>query len=369
MSLSGIILFVIILLVLVIIHELGHFIAAKMTGMRVDEFAFGFPPKLFSYKKGETTYAINAIPLGGYVAILGENGSEEDRADGGARSNPRAFSNRPWWAQIITLLAGVTMNMLLAWIIFMGISYGTIPVSVDDEIYGARARNTVLTVVDAAPASPAYMAGITPGSVILKMTSNGSIATLTSATSAIAFVEKHQNDPLYITYTNPEGVIASTTIAAVYGIVPNKKAIGLILDVQGTFRTTFIEAVSIGTKRTYDMTVGTFDGLVSVVKSLVHGNNVLSSLSGPVGIAKIVGQQSAYGAVPVLSLVAVLSINLAILNILPFPALDGGRIIIVAAETVTRRKFPVKWMMIVNGVGFSLLILLLIAVTIKDIFY
>ena len=122
MSISAIVLFVVILLVLVVVHEFGHFIVAKLTGMRVDEFAFGFPPRIFAKKFGETTYAINAIPLGGYVSIFGENGSDDDKKEHGATTHPRAFGNRPWWAQLLVLIAGVTMNMALALFIFIIIS-------------------------------------------------------------------------------------------------------------------------------------------------------------------------------------------------------------------------------------------------------
>src|SRR3989344_3063366 len=117
MSTFAVILFLFIILVLVIVHEFGHFIVAKWTNMRVDEFAFGFPPRIFAKKIGETLYAVNALPLGGYVSIWGENGEPNDEA----KNHPRAFGNRPWWAQLLVLVAGVTMNMLLALIIFIGI--------------------------------------------------------------------------------------------------------------------------------------------------------------------------------------------------------------------------------------------------------
>ena len=196
MSLSAILLFILILLVLVVIHEFGHFIAAKLVGMRVDEFAFGFPPRLFGKKFGETTYAFNAIPLGGYVSIFGENGSEEDKKEHGATHHPRAFGNRPWWAQLLVLVAGVTMNMILALFIFIAISYGEVKISVDDEVYGHRVQNAEMVVTEISKDSPALRAGIVPGSVILKVTNSGVTAPLTTASSLIAFIGSHQNAPL-----------------------------------------------------------------------------------------------------------------------------------------------------------------------------
>jgi regulator of sigma E protease len=363
MSASAILLFFIILLALVIIHEFGHFIAAKWVGMRVDEFAFGFPPRLFAKKKGETVYAVNALPLGGYVSIWGENGEPDDIA----RTHPRAFGNRPKWAQLLVLIAGVAMNMALALIIFIGVSYGKVQMSADDPTYGSRVEDAYIMVVDAATESPAQRAGIIPGSVITKMVSGGQVADLHNATSAIAFVERHQNESFAINYVKPNGEIASTTIAAVYGIVEGKKALGISLETVGYVHTSIWEAVKIGTQRTYDITKMTFEGLWALIKSIGGGKSVLDSLSGPIGIAKIVGETSTYGIAAVFTLVAILSVNLAVFNILPLPALDGGRIVVVLIESVIRRKIPHKYYAWVNVVGFLGLMVLLLVVTVHDI--
>ncbi len=367
MSISALFLFLLILLVLVIVHEFGHFVVAKLTNMRVDEFAFGFPPRLYSKKKGETTYSINALPLGGYVSIWGENGSEADSAHDGAKHHPRAFANRPWWAQLLVLIAGVTMNMLLAWIIFVGISYGKVPMSTDDPVYGTLVTNPSLMVIDAAKESPAYKAGIIPGSVLLKISSAGKQADLSTATSLITFIASHPNDPFSISYKRPDNVVTDTVIASVYGIVPDKKAIGIAVENVGVLDATLFQALQIGTEKTYNMTMMIFDGLGSLVTSLFRGESVIKSLSGPIGIAKVVDQTSSYGYTAVLTLVAVLSINLAIFNILPLPALDGGRMVVVLVETITKKRVPFKYYSWVNMVGFSLLMLLLIVVTINDV--
>lgn len=367
MSISALFLFLFIILILVIVHEFGHFIVAKLVNMRVDEFAFGFPPRIFAIKKGETTYAINALPLGGYVSIWGENGSEEDKLTGGAKTHPRSFSNRPWWAQLLVLVAGVTMNMLLALVIFISISYGKIQMSVEDTTYGHLVKDTSLMVIDAAPESPAYKAGIVPGSTLLKVRSVGTTANLTTPESLVNFIGAHQNDAIFISYKKPDGAIAETTIASVYGIIPDKKAIGISVERVGVLDASMLQAIRIGTLRTYEMTQMTLDGLTSLVTSAIKGESVIKSLSGPIGIAKIVGQTSSYGYSAVLTLVAVLSINLAIFNILPLPALDGGRMVVVIIETVIRKKIPFKYYSWANIAGFSLLMLLLVIVTIHDI--
>lgn len=363
MSATAIFLFFIILLALVIVHEFGHFIVAKWVGMRVDEFAFGFPPRLFAKKKGETTYAVNALPLGGYVSIWGENGEPDDAA----KTHPRAFSNRPKWAQVLVLSAGVVMNMLLALVIFVGISFGKVEMSTSDPVYGARVKDPVIMVISAAPNSPAHMAGIVPGSVITKLSSNGVQAKLTSATSVISFIETHQNGSFDISFVKPDGTKSQTVIAAVYGIVPEKKALGIGVDTVGIVQTSFTEALTLGTQRTYDMTVLTLEGLWTVLSSIGGEESVLESLAGPIGIARIVGETSEYGYAALLTLVAILSINLAIFNALPLPALDGGRIVVVALEAVSRRRIPFKYYSMVNVVGFAALMLLLLVVTVNDI--
>lgn len=367
MSLSAILLFIIILLVLVIVHEFGHFIVAKLTKMRVDEFAFGFPPRIFAKKYGETTYAVNALPLGGYVSIWGENGSEEDKKSTGATHHPRAFGNRPWWAQLLVLIAGVTMNMLLALFIFIGISYGKVTVGADDPQFGSRIKESSLIVAEVSKESPAYKAGVVPGSTILSMTSSNQKAQLTTATSLVSFIATHQNSPFLITYKTPDGQEKSTTVAAVYGIVPDKKALGISIEQVGVVKTTLLEAITMGYGKTITITSLTISGLTGVVSSLFQGEEVLSSLSGPVGIAKIVGETSEYGASAILTLVAVLSINLAIFNILPLPALDGGRIVVVIIESIFRKKIPYKYYAWVNVTGFLALMLLLVVVTFNDI--
>lgn len=363
MSVSAIILFFIILLALVIVHEFGHFIAAKWVGMRVDEFAFGFPPRLFSKKKGETVYAVNALPLGGYVSIWGENGEPDDVA----KTHPRAFGNRPKWAQLLVLIAGVAMNMALALFIFIAMSFGSVTMSTNDPVYGSRVEDASIMVVDAAPHSPAHRAGVVPGSIINKLTAGSSVADLTTATSVVKFIADHQNESFSITYTKPDGTQATTVVAAVYGITPDKKALGITVDTVGVVHTSLLEAIKIGSERTYDMTVLTLQGLASLGSSIVGEGDVLASLSGPIGIARIVGETSEYGYAAVLTLVAILSINLAIFNALPLPALDGGRIVVVLVEAVSRRKVPFKYYSWLNVIGFAALMLLLVVVTVSDI--
>ena len=366
MSVLGILLFFLILLARVIVHEFGHFIAAKWVGMRVDEFAFGFPPRLWSKKKGETTYAINALPLGGYVSIWGENGSEEDNAKDGAKHSPRAFGNRPKWQQFIVLVAGVFMNMVLAFVIFVGLSLGDVPMNTSDPVYGSRVENAHIVVTGASPNSPAYLAGIVPNSVLTKIVSGGQAASLTNADAVVKFVIAHQNDAFRISFIKPDGTQGETTVAAVYGLVPERKSLGIELDTVGTLDATFWESIKIGSQVTYQMTRMTFEGLGTLVSSFKEGD-ALDQVTGPIGLVQIISSQTVYGSRAVLSLVAIISINLAIFNALPIPALDGGRIVVVALEAISRRRIPFKYYSWANIIGFSALMLFVIVVSIHDV--
>lgn len=364
MSIITFILFILILTVLIFIHELGHFLAAKWTGMKVEEFSIGFfNPVLYSKKVGETTYSIRAMLLGGYVKILGENEGEGSKV-----TDPRAFANRPWWAQFLTLIAGVTMNLILAYILFVATSYGLSTVTNDDPDFQGRIKNERMLIADVMPNSPARNAGIASGATLLEVRAGGQKASLATEGDVIAFLTRHENDAIRVTYQNRSFAPASTTLALVYGLIPEKKALGLALEKVGDVHIGFFESFVIGAHNLVRYTELTLQGLYGLVANLFHGENVLNSLSGPVGIAKLVGQASDVGYRSVLLLMAFLSLNLAILNILPLPALDGGQIVKVSLEALFRRKLKDSYSQWLNAIGFIFLMGLLVIVTAHDIF-
>ncbi len=363
MTITSVLIFIAVLLVLVVVHEFGHFIAAKMLKIRVDEFAFGFPPRLFGKKMGETDYVFNALPLGGYVKILGENPSE-----GGVKDS-RSFSSRPAWQKLLVLAGGVIMNMVLALVVFTLASFGTTKVGSDDPLF-ERSNGRSLMVVDVTKGSPAEKAGIEPGSTIISMTSADGKQrhSVSTAEEATMFVRSHE-DGVTITYQTLDKQQDSVTIAPVYGLIPDHKAIGVALEVVGEVNLTTLEALKKGATDTYLASLLVADGLASFAKRLVEGENVLNEVSGPVGIAKVVHKAESSGLDSLLILVAFLSINLAFFNALPIPALDGGRMLIVIGEAITRRQMNPRIFGTLNATGFGLLMLLFIVVTIKDIFY
>lgn len=365
MSVITILLFLFILMALVFIHELGHFLVAKWTGMKVEEFSIGFfEPRLFVKKIGETEYSIRPFLLGGYVKIFGENDTENTK-------DPRAFSNRPYWAKMATLVAGVTMNLILAYVLFVIISFGTTTVATDDSRFVGRMEHERIVIIDVTKESPAGSAGILPGAKLIELKSRGEKAKLADTTSTISFIGRHENDAITITYQNPNSsYIASTTLALVYGVFKDnleKKGLGIALEEVADVHVGFIESLSLGADQLSTYTGLTFSGLKTLLTSSFHGKNVLDSLSGPIGIASMVGQARSLGYESVLLLAAFLSLNLAVLNIMPLPALDGGQMVKVTIEAALRRKISGKYAGWVNAISFVLLIGLLVVVSINDV--
>ncbi len=361
MSIISILLFIIILLILVMVHELGHFMVAKLTGCRVDEFAFGFPPTIWKKSIGETEYKLNAIPIGGYVKIWGEDGSNHN--------DKRMFTNRPKWAQIAVLIAGVFMNWLLAFFIFFILAKSSMLASASDPQYANQITNPKLIIESVNKNGPAYHAGIRDGYQITQITVNGKNADLKNSDTVRDFLVTNIDNDIHIKWKNGNDQ-GDSIVTGVYGINKDKKAIGIAFDVVGNLKLNFIDSFKYAIKRVYVYTVETFGGLAELGRGIVMANrDTLNSVSGPVGIAKIVGQQAAHGSLAdVALLAAILSINLAVFNLLPFPALDGGRIIMVIYEALTKKKIKHSVASIINGIGFISLILLLIVVTINDIF-
>jgi regulator of sigma E protease len=358
------IIFLIVLTILVFVHELGHFLAAKVFKIRVDEFAVGFPPRLWSFMRKGTRFAINLVPLGGYVKIHGENAEDE--------ITPDSILAKPRWQQAVVLIAGVTFNVLFAWLLLslafvIGTKASTAGFPAD------KISDTGIRIAFVAPGSPAEVAGIKPGVEILKVESSSAIlATSTLKVPAIQDVISMSSTTVTFTVKDQVTLKDETIILSPKeGIVPGKKAIGISMDEVGTIKLGPIDAVIYGAKSTWVMTENVALGLWGFIKGLVisgHGaKDALKSVSGPVGIAGIVGSSAQQGFSILLAITAVISINLAVLNLVPFPALDGGRLVVVAIEGIIRRRLNPQIINWVNAVGFLLLIGLMLVVTFKDV--
>lgn len=359
----SIIIFFIILLVLVISHEFGHFIIAKKSGIRVDEFAFGFPPKIASIKKGETKYSFNALPLGGYVKIFGEN-PDEDSISG--PDSARSFVNKPKYIQISVLLGGVAMNFLLAWLLLSVSFISGLPASV-----GAYGENVIkdarLTIVQVSENSPAYNAGLVVGDKILTMEASGLSTETPSIESIQYFVARHSDENINIVYER-NGDKKETSLVPEIGLGGNDKpSIGIAMDMVGILKQSVGKALISGFLLTIELTKSTAVGLFDLIVNSFRGTADISSLSGPVGIVGIVGDAMSFGFVYLLSLTAVISINLVIINLIPFPALDGGRILFLIIEKIIGKRINPKITNIVNIAGFGLLMLLMVIITYHDV--
>jgi len=344
-----------VLSVLVVFHESGHFLAAKLFGMRVERFSLGFPPRLAGRKIGETDYCISAIPFGGYVKISGMVDESFDKEQLAKEPQPWEYRSRPWIQRFTVIFAGPFMNIVFAWLVFVGavMVYG-----VAEQVPGAF----VGTVV---PDRPAAQAGIKPGDEILSINDQdvstwddvtaiihgaaGKAVRITwtgSGDSAVTAVVTPRNEKMQ----NPDG---SFTEVGIIGINPqfNMRRVGL-----GT-------AVSVGTENLYGIT----RLIVVSIGRLVSGRESIKSLGGPVIIAKMAGESAKSGIGTLIGFMAFLSLNLGLLNLLPLPVLDGGHILFLIIEGIIRREIPVKVKLAIQQVGMILILGLTLFVIYNDI--
>ncbi|MCX6703803.1 MAG: site-2 protease family protein [Candidatus Zambryskibacteria bacterium] len=366
----SIILFIIILAILIFVHELGHFLVAKAFGIRVDEFGLGFPPKLLSKKIGSTTYTLNAIPFGGFVKIFGEDPhAEEIRPE----DRHTSFYYKPKIVQALVLVAGVTFNIIFACLLFIvGFMIGQ-PATPDTSRYG-EIENPRLVITTVLPGSPAQKAGLVAGDAILFVEASGNKkgAQLDTEGNLTAervteVITESNGEKITLLYQRAGETPQTAFILPTDTIIPGKKAVGISMDTVGILKLSFPEAVLQGVITTAQLTQATAVGLGHFIWNAVTLKSDFSQVSGPVGVAGVVKEASVLGFVYVLSLTSLISINLAVINLVPFPALDGGRLLFVAIEAVTRRKIPSKFVTWVNASGFILLLVLMAAVTFSDI--
>lgn len=369
----SIVIFIIMLLVLVLVHEAGHFFTAKKFGIRVDEFGFGFPPKLFGIKKGETEYTFNLLPIGGFVKIFGESPDEES-LNGPDRD--RSFINKPKWQQAIVLLAGVASNFLLAWLLFsFGFMTG-LPTSVGAEPAGYELQGVNLVVTSVLAESPAEVSGLRAGDKIISLKhmhpvkkSSETLHTTTEVDPSVlkSFIMEHNpGDEIEIGYIrgkNTEVDIAKVKV----GGTEAEPVIGISMDMIGTAKLPVFKAFSEGLSLTWFMTKNTAMGLYGLISGAVMGKGSLDGVTGPVGMVGIVGDAYQFGFVYLLSFAALISINLAIINLIPFPALDGGRLFFLLIEKIKGSSMNPKVANTANMIGFSLLILLMVVITYYDV--
>lgn len=351
-----IITFIIILSILVLAHELGHFVVAKKTGIKVEEFAFGFPPRLWTIKKGETNYSINAIPLGGYVKMLGE---VEKSAD------PRAFENQSRGVRFSVAVAGVVMNIILAWVILtIGFGFGMSPVVSDYRIIPGKVIKNEIIIADIRAGSAAASAEFKPMDIIQSVVFDSKIYDFGSVDDFSRFTKTHLGKTIAINFQRDganltKQVTLSEDSEGPFGVVAVNNAV---------VKVPWYKAPYVGLRETIKITEYTAVFVKSFFAKLFSTGKVSDQVGGPVQIYMATGTVVRIGFMAVMQFIAILSINLAIINILPLPALDGGRIMFIIIETIARRRLIKEHVeSIIHTVGFALLILLIVLVTYNDI--
>ena len=357
----SILIFIVVIVALIVVHEFGHFVAAKLSGMRVDEFGLGYPPRALTIaKKGETAYTLNWLPFGGFVKIFGEDGGEK---------GSRAFSSRPRVLQAIVLIAGVAMNLLFAYVLITGaLVLGTPRALSESDL--ATARDTELMVANVLPASPAALAGLLPGDSIVSAMDAKREWHAVDPKSFSAFIAASNGNTIKLDVKH-NGKVQTFFATPKEGIATNdpfRYALGVEVATIGVVPLSLETAVTEGASLTWGATQLTAVGLWHFFYSVFTLTADLSQVAGPVGIAGAVGSASAQGFGDLLSIMAIISINLALINLIPVPALDGGRLLFVIIESVIRRPIKPSVAHAMNAVGFVFLILLMVVVTAHDIF-
>ena len=347
------IIFIVALAILIFIHELGHFLTAKKLGMYVEEFSIGFPPRLISKKVKETLYSLNLIPIGGYVKIFGE--SEADLGDltkadpDYAPKKKRAFYNQASWKKILVLLAGVGMNFLFGWTIISLVF-----------VRGVSVPGEEVKVINVAIASPASAAGIVKGDIIVSVGKEKIISSEELIDEVSEYLDKQVE--LVLLRDNAEVFV---TLEPRSNPPAGQGSIGVVISDFTEKKYSLLQAPWLGLKESIYIS-GTFysemyRGLSNVITHTGPGVEV----SGPIGIYNAYSQRD--GFFEKLLLTGLISLNLALINILPIPALDGGHLFIVLYETITRRKISTIKKQRLTYAGLITLLALLVFITVKDV--
>lgn len=340
--------FIAVLSILVFVHELGHFLAARRAGIRVDEFGFGFPPRVWGKKVGETIYSINALPVGGFVRLHGED--EETQTD-----KERSFIFQGKLTRISVITAGVFMNFLLAILAFSIISWTT----------GVPQETGKVKVVDIAQNSPANAAGLQKDDAITAVDNQP----IEKSDDFIKLVNEKKGKNVELTVSR-DSQTYKTEVTPRENPPEGEGALGVVISSKDAVKPPIYKRPFISLREGFKETLywgqTTIMGITSAVGEAIQGRKP-EGIAGPIGIFQITGTVAKEGLLPLISLIGILSINLAILNILPIPALDGGRLLFILAEAFFGRKVLPAFEKSAHMVGMMLLLLLLLLVTLQDV--
>jgi len=353
------IIFIIVLGVLIFVHELGHFLVARWCGIRVDAFAIGFGPKILHWKRGEVEYSLRLIPFGGYVRIHGENPDLENTTGPDAH---RSFVNKNRLIQAAVLVAGVSFNFIFAWFLYIGIFSAGVTASSDTFAkYSDNITDKRVMITSISAGSPAEIAGLKMGDSIISVNNTASVIDDIQVS-----INESKGKPISVSYTRGD-IQNVVEVTPTEGIIEGKYAIGIAMNEVGELKLPFFVAIWESLKYTIFNIRDIAVGLFTFLGTIFMGTANFSDVTGPIGIAGVVGDAADMGFVYLLMITAYISLNLGVINLLPFPALDGGRLFFVIIESIIRKKIPMKFANITNIIGFSLLMLLMVVLTYKDV--
>ncbi|MBP9797980.1 site-2 protease family protein [Candidatus Woesebacteria bacterium] len=351
-----VIVFFLVLSLLVIIHELGHFVVAKWNGIKVEEFGFGIPPRLFGIRIGETLYSLNWLPFGGFVKVYGEELADVKDSEISAADRKRSFAHKKPWQKLAVLVAGVTLNFILGWAIVSYLFTKGVPVPSENVVVQAVSEK-----------SPAADAGLQKGDMILNASGTDDTDVVVKESGDVSkLAQKNAGKTLLLTIKRGDKEFETPIIPRV-NPPKGQGALGVVISNYTIKKYSYIEAPVYGLVESAKITGIIAQELGKTLVRFVTFQKQEAEIAGPVGIAQLTSQAAKQGIDPLLQLIGLLSLNLAVLNILPFPALDGGRVVFVLYEWITRKKVNAKFEQRLNFAGFALLISLLILVTINDI--
>jgi len=341
---------------LIILHEFGHFILAKKFGVRVEEFGIFLPPRLIGKKIGETLYSFNLLPLGAFVKLYGEEGGIE---------SAHSFTGKPIWQRALIILGGVVSFWIIS-AILLSIVFGMgVPQAISDQ---AEAVNPKVQIVAVASGSPAEEAGIKVGDTIKQLTINNQQLTINKVKQVQEFTKEHLGQAITLTIERGKEVFDATLIPRV--LPPEEEGamgVGLVRTALTSYP--WYLAPIKGVEACFNFTGSIVAGLAQVFGNLIQGKGLPAGaqLMGPIGIGSLMTQAAHLGLTYYLQFIALISIYLAIFNILPIPALDGGKLLFLGIEKVRRKPVSQKIEQSITSIFFALLIALMIWVTIKDI--
>jgi regulator of sigma E protease len=354
-----ILIFLVILTVLVLIHEAGHFFTAKFFGIKVEEFGFGLPPRAFGIKRGETIYSINWLPIGGFVKLYGE----DEAGSGTVNLNPkteklkdedRAFYAKPAWQRSLVIFAGVFMNFVLA-VALVSFLFSAVGVPVPGN------KVVVDTVVKGAPAGTA---GLKQGDTIESINN----ISVTSPDQLVSYTRQRLGEKIIIKVETGNRQIKTVTLTPRKNYPANEGPMGVAISQSFSVKKyPWYQAPFEGTKEIISESFLILGGLASIVVQIFTKASVPSDVAGPIGIAQLTGTVVGIGPAAVLSFVSLLSLNLAIINILPIPALDGGRLFFIIFEAVTKKKVDPKFEAMAHTIGMAILLALIALITLNDV--